>query len=69
MIAETLGANTINLETGSRKVKDVRKDLLEKFPKLENMSFKIVSNLNLVEDEVILSSNDDIALLPPFAGG
>jgi molybdopterin synthase sulfur carrier subunit len=43
--------------------------LLDKFPSLSNYRFQVAVNKERIKGNVLLSDNDEIALLPPFAGG
>ncbi|MGB0882067.1 MAG: MoaD/ThiS family protein [Vicingaceae bacterium] len=40
-----------------------------KYPKLKDLNYKFAVNQSLVSGNVELNANDEIALLPPFAGG
>ncbi len=45
-------------------------DLIDSYKtKLVDVNFKVAVNHNLVEDNYQLKENDEVALLPPFAGG
>ncbi|THF47944.1 hypothetical protein E6C50_16050 [Flavobacterium supellecticarium] len=44
--------------------------LLQHFPELRSMSFQIAIDRQMNEDEtLLLTENNEIALLPPFSGG
>jgi len=43
--------------------------LFEQYPQLQNKTFKIALNQNIVREDSKLSDGDEVALLPPFAGG
>ncbi|MGB1243363.1 MAG: MoaD/ThiS family protein [Chitinophagales bacterium] len=48
----------------------LRKQLLEQYPKLAAYSHHIAVNQEIVhEDCFVLQDGDEIALLPPYAGG
>jgi molybdopterin synthase sulfur carrier subunit len=50
-------------------VEELKNVILQKYPKLKKLDFQIALNLTIaVKDEKIIN-NDEIALLPPFAGG
>ncbi|AMO19617.1 MoaD/ThiS family protein [Flavobacterium columnare] len=40
-----------------------------KYEKLKEISFKIAINKKIQDSEYIVNKEDEIALLPPFAGG
>ena len=50
-------------------VNKVKKTLLEKYPKLDNYTFRVAVNQQIVENNQVLSDSDVVAFLPPFAGG
>ena len=47
----------------------VKKILLEKYPQLDNYTFRVALNQQIVESNQDLNDNDVVAFLPPFAGG
>lgn len=47
----------------------LRRIILEKYPAMQNISFRMALNRNLLRDESVLIENDVIAILPPFRGG
>lgn len=50
-------------------VVDLQQELLEIYPILKGKEFKIAINHQLESNATTLSEADEIALLPPFAGG
>jgi molybdopterin synthase sulfur carrier subunit len=50
-------------------VQELRNTLLSMFPALEGKEFKVAVNKNIVIEKTVLSPMDELALLPPFAGG
>jgi molybdopterin synthase sulfur carrier subunit len=68
MLAEDIGKQEIVLET-FRDVNSLRKYLLEHYPILRNKQFMIAVNKQKADKNITLSENDEIALIPPFAGG
>lgn len=40
-----------------------------KYPKLKELNYKFAVNQSLIAENTPLNDNDEIALLPPFAGG
>lgn len=71
MIAEKTATTSeiVTINNPSFSVEELNKLLLDKYPALQEMSFKIAVNQNIAEPTVLLNENDEIALLPPFAGG
>ena len=55
---------------GSITIADFKKLLLEKYPELiELNSLAIAVNSEYTTDDVLIHSNDEIALIPPVCGG
>jgi len=40
-----------------------------KYPKIKDSNYKFAVNQSLISENINLNDNDEIALLPPFAGG
>lgn len=71
MIAETIGKQEEKIEISSQQISVALlvELLLKKYPDLNLQSFKIAVNQSIAENDAIINENDEIALLPPFAGG
>lgn len=69
MTAEASGKTEEELLVSSSSIKELKDVLLHKYPKLKPMNFKIAVNQNVVENDFDLIGSEEIALLPPFAGG
>jgi len=55
---------------GGNTVGDLRKELVEKYPKLMGLrSLFIAVNSEYAEDSIVLNEEDEIALIPPVSGG
>ncbi len=50
-------------------VQSLTDGLEQTYPGLEELTYRIARNAELVEEGTELSSGDEVALLPPFAGG
>lgn len=48
---------------------DLRLRILDDFPSILHYSFRISVNNEITDEDVPLKDGDEIALLPPFAGG
>jgi molybdopterin synthase sulfur carrier subunit len=48
---------------------ELKRNLKAKFSFLENTSYLIAVNQTVVKGNIKLNDNDEIALLPPYAGG
>lgn len=69
MIAEAIGSSKAEFEFRGKRVSDLKQELEYAFPKLDGMSYQIAVNHKLASAEIELSEQDEIAVLPPFAGG
>ncbi len=54
--------------SGVKTTEEVRSELLGRFPDLAAYSFQIATNHELNSNKT-LEDGDELALLPPFAGG
>ena len=70
MIAELVGKETLEIEAFEGSVlNEVEAFLLGEYPALENMSYTMSLNRQIVNGDSPLVKHNEIALLPPFAGG
>jgi molybdopterin converting factor small subunit len=69
MIAEALSKKEESLEFNGRTISDLTSFITTHHPKLESMDFKLAVNQSLVRDNEHLNDNDEVAIIPPFAGG
>lgn len=67
-IQEVIGQPEMEWITEGNNLSDLRRELCDHFPALNQLTFRMAVNENIVEDQ-FLNMNDTIALLPPFAGG
>ena len=68
VIAEVTGTR-LKQVTGAKSVGDLVHRLRDEFPEIVHYDFRISLNSELTEEDVSLKDGDEIALLPPFAGG
>ncbi|MFT5600435.1 MAG: molybdopterin converting factor small subunit [Flavobacteriales bacterium] len=69
MAAETTGKNLEVISTEAKNLKEAKQLLLTLYPSLKGITFQIALNQSFAEDSTSLNDNDELALLPPFAGG
>lgn len=72
MIAEATNLNEENVEISTQNTfttVDLSTLLQNKYPQLKELNFKFAVNKNFAKDAQELQANDEVALLPPFAGG
>jgi molybdopterin converting factor small subunit len=43
--------------------------LLDEYPEIEHYSYRLSLNNEIIESDMPLNDGDEMALLPPFAGG
>ena len=48
---------------------ELQAQLISQFPKLADFDYLLAQNQEIVKSNRDLSENDELALLPPFAGG
>lgn len=60
---------TFSKETNSCLLKDICKEITNKYPKLLNSTYNIAVNQKIAQDQTIINNGDELAFLPPFAGG
>jgi molybdopterin converting factor small subunit len=67
MIAERAGGDRITLEAESLDA--LRRELSQRIPGLAGLSYAIAVDRRIVRSDMALSGDEEIAVLPPFAGG
>jgi sulfur-carrier protein len=67
MIAEKAGAGEVVASATSTHA--LKRSLEERIPGLDRLSYALAVDRVIVNDDMPLSGNEEIALLPPFAGG
>lgn len=69
---EIVGGATLklNAEGLPENVAKLRQRLVEQYPELNEItSLKIAVNNEFASEETLISSNDEVALIPPVSGG
>lgn len=67
-LADVAGQKELEIET-QKYSDDVLNVLKKEWPALASYSFLLSVNQEVVSENKTLSSDDEIALLPPFSGG
>jgi len=52
-----------------KNIEDLKRYLVEKFPKLKGEIFSLALNYEIIHTNENLKDNDEVALIPPVAGG
>lgn len=71
MLAEAIGKpeEVIEVVDTQISVEELSQVLENKYASLKTMSFKVAVNQSISENNCWIKENDEVALLPPFAGG
>lgn len=65
-IAEITGKELI---VSAQDTESLKKILVQKFPALSDKKFEIAVNKKMIVENVKLTKNDIVALMPPYSGG
>lgn len=68
ILAEKAGSNELEIE-GVKSLDELKKHISEKHPSFSGYKYRISVNQSLADEDVSLADGDEVALLPPFAGG
>lgn len=68
VLAEKAGTSSLELEN-IEDMDKLKEHVLDKYPDFRHLSFQASLNRNLSKGNEKLSDGDEVALLPPFAGG
>ncbi|MBN1251815.1 MAG: MoaD/ThiS family protein [Bacteroidales bacterium] len=55
--------------SGIENISSLKSYLWNTYPEIKNMDFRIAVNKEIINDSTVFKNGDEIALLPPFAGG
>ena len=69
MIAEWAGSENGQLDFSGTSVADLQSQIEQLIPGLSSASYQIAVNHVIVSDDAVITLGDEIAILPPFAGG
>jgi len=53
----------------SETLSELKATILKSYPDSEGVEFSISVNEEIIHEDIALSDSDEIAILPPFAGG
>jgi molybdopterin synthase sulfur carrier subunit len=67
-LKDIVGANEI-VASDIKDIEDLKRYLFEKFPKLKGEIFSLALNYEIIHTNENLKDNDEVALIPPVAGG
>ena len=71
VIAEIMGSEieVLNIKSQSMTIMDLNELIVEKNNLLKDQHYKFAVNQTMIDENIVLKENDEIALLPPFSGG
>ena len=69
MIAEWVGTPENELEFSGSTVSDLKSQLERSYSQLKRNSFQVAVNHQIASTDLVLNENDEVAIMPPFAGG
>tara|TARA_B100001939_G_C16529718_1_gene441521 strand:+ start:235 stop:477 length:243 start_codon:yes stop_codon:yes gene_type:complete len=71
VIAEIMGSEieVLNIKSQSMTIMDLNELIVEKNNLLKDQHYKFAVNQTMIDENIALKENDEIALLPPFSGG
>ena len=69
MIAEWAGSTEQSVEFSGGTVSNLKTQLETEHPKLKGISYQVAVNQKIASVDEELNESNEIALLPPFAGG
>ena len=67
-LKDIIGSSQIDMENIST-IDQLRNGLIEQYPQLKSFIFSVAINHEIKIENQEIKTNDEIALLPPFAGG
>jgi molybdopterin synthase sulfur carrier subunit len=68
VLAEVTGTS-LRFYNGVKSVGDLRLRIQDDYPEIVHYNFRISLNNELINDEPLLKNGDELAFMPPFAGG
>jgi sulfur-carrier protein len=68
VLAEVTGTSCKHF-SDVRTVGDLKIRIADEFPEIVHYNFRISLNNVLIDNDPELNDNDEVALMPPFAGG
>ncbi|HXD91915.1 MAG TPA: MoaD/ThiS family protein [Bacteroidia bacterium] len=67
-LAEVAGANKMAVQNMS-DTQSLTEWMVEKYPALKNRTYRLAVNKEVISEKRNLNNGDEVALLPPYAGG
>ena len=67
-LTDIFGADNYSMESVAT-VSELKKKLEQAFPQLKNYVYLIAINNEIVQENAVIPSDAEVALLPPYSGG
>lgn len=64
-----LTGETVNITAQNTTIQELENRLISKYPSLLNSTYNIALNQKITDKKHLLNNGDELAFLPPFAGG
>lgn len=64
-----VAGTSIKVYNGVKSLSDLKFRITDDFPEIVHYDYRISVNNTIVVDDPVLNDGDEIALMPPFAGG
>ena len=68
VLAEVTGTNCKHY-SDVKSTGDLKLRIQDEFPEVVHYNFRISLNSVLIDNDLLLNDGDEVALMPPFAGG
>lgn len=68
ILTDIVGKTSLEIEE-VENIRQLKSWLWKNYPKTKDIDFQIALNKNIVDGKFELNNGDEVALLPPFAGG
>jgi sulfur-carrier protein len=68
VLAEVMGTS-IKHYRDVKSIADLKIRINDDFPEIVHYNFRISLNSEITDEDLLLKQGDEVALLPPFAGG
>ncbi|HRH56908.1 MAG TPA: MoaD/ThiS family protein [Chitinophagales bacterium] len=69
VLTDVIGVTNLEFVTNTTNTRTLNHNLQKDFPALKKYSYKIAVNQEIITEEKKLKDGDEVAFLPPFAGG
>ncbi|MFL1896301.1 MoaD/ThiS family protein [Aquimarina sp. 2-A2] len=68
MLAEITGCSNEKFECSNTKISELKKNLINRYPGLNNVNFTIAQDQEIVNENNKITG-EEVAIFPPFSGG